>query len=194
MSWVDEKFNRVDLHGCVCRDGMDREECSWAHCSIGKHKRPAQWSAMVRLAKRLGAAVGMHMRIDLFSSPKGVVLGEFTPLHSDGKMHCDLRPLQPSASTTPTTQGQPSSTKVVGAIRRRNGNSGQVDLVDACRLGRLWLESGHDEGSDGQPMRVKQPNILRGWPLLMYNEAAKCKVALRMMPVGRSRTLHQPKG
>ena len=31
------------------------------------------------------------MRVDLFAGEFGVVLGEFTPWHTNGKMHCDIR-------------------------------------------------------------------------------------------------------
>lgn len=172
MAWVDENFERTDTHGCVCREVSRLSPCSYKHCDTLLQK-PAQWEAMVRLARRLGSVMGVHMRIDLFASARGTpTLGEFTPWHSNGKMHCDMRVLDPK-------QLMP------GAVRRRDGRTARPHWVDACRLGRLWYAAGEVEGGHSTQ---STPAVLRGWPQLMYNEHAKCVASTKLLkPVMRGR-------
>lgn len=166
MAWVDENFERTDVHGCLCREVSRSSPCSFKHCDMLQLQRPAQWDHMVKLARRLGNIVGMHMRIDLFAGSGGEpILGEFTPWHSNGKMHCDMRPLDDRSL-------QP------GATRRRDGATGEPHWVDACRLGRLWLDAGVHEGG---VVSQSTPAVLRGWPHLMYNEHAKCGAATKLL-------------
>ena len=179
MAWVDEDFKRTDLHGCVCREVSKLSPCSYRHCDTNFPPKPTQWESMVRLARRLGSTVGVHMRIDLFASASGVpTLGEFTPWHSNGKMHCDMRPLNPSKL-------------VPGATRRRQGVTGETHWIDMCRLGRQWSEAGAEEG--GQT-GLETPAVLRGWPALMYNERSKCMAATKMLKPTSWATTIKPSG
>ena len=185
MAWVDKNYQRTDQHGCVCKEINAFTPCSYKHCDLGFPKRPVQWASMVETAARLGRAIGVHMRIDLYSAGrKGTpVLGEFTPWHANGKMHCDMHPLR-----APFGRGRsdrsPSATPR-GATYRRNGLSGKRDHVDACYLGRVWREHGEREGGKFDP---RPPQVLRGWPALMYNERAKCLAATKLLaPPRRAR-------
>ena len=163
MAFVDEAYERTDVHGCVCREVNEFSPCAYRHCDRGLPPRPRQWERMVDVAKKLGEVIGIHMRIDIYASRTGLpVLGEFTPWHANGKMHCDLRPAEHAA----------------GSVRRRNALTGAVSRVDACRLGRMWRDAGGDEGGPHDP---KPPPVLRGWSALMYNEHAKCMVATRLL-------------
>ena len=192
MAWVDANFRRTDLHGCVCREINGDSPCLYKHCDKGLPPQPKQWHEMVRVAKKLGNIVGVHMRVDLFAGKfGGPVLGEFTPWHANGKMHCDLRPVSQgdtwtaaAASIAPRGNGSSSRRKaakaerVPGSLRRRDGLSGETHTVDACAMGRLWQEHGREEGGPHDP---RPPAVLRGWPALMYNEQAKCLAATRLL-------------
>ena len=46
--------------------------------------RPRHLRELVRNAAQLGAALGVHYRIDFYMTPKGPVLGEFTPWGAEG--------------------------------------------------------------------------------------------------------------
>ena len=190
MAWVDEDFKRTDLHGCVCREIGGDSPCLYKHCDKGLPPKPQRWHEMVGAAKKLGKIVGVHMRVDLFAGKTGgPVLGEFTPWHANGKMHCDLRPVAQSdswsaaaASIAPKDGSKKKSSKdhdrVAGALRRRDGLSGETHTVDVCAMGRMWQEHGREEGGPHNPM---PPPVLRGWPALMYNEQAKCLAAVRLL-------------
>ena len=176
MAWVDEHFQRVDVHGCTCRSVDQTSPCVYKHCDAGSVVRPTQWATMVQMAKRLGGIVGVHMRIDLFASARGTpTLGEFTPWHSNGKMHCDMRQLD-------------SRHLLPGATRRRHGTTGEQHWVDMCRLGRIWYEKDELEGGVA---RGSTPAAMRGWPMLMYNEHGKCLAATKLLqPASWSGTGH----
>lgn len=50
------------------------------------------YAALLRAAQRLGAALGVHYRVDMYRTPGGVpVLGEFTPWGLLGAAHCVIR-------------------------------------------------------------------------------------------------------
>ena len=164
MAWVDEDFRRFDLHGCIC---SQRDRCSYGHCDTSRPLKPLLWDEMLRTARLLGEHLGVHMRIDLFASSNGrPVLGEFTPWHTNGKMHCDLRPV-------------PVGVLQNGTVYLRNGLTRRVELVDACRLGRLWREAGEQEGGtlDMHP----PPWPLRTWEKLADNDDAKCHLATSLL-------------
>ena len=186
MAWVDERFQRTDTFGCVCREISADTPCSYGHCHNGLPRKPHQWDKLVQVARKLGELVGVHMRIDLFASSSGQpYLGEFTPWHSNGKMMCDLRP--PVAEATPRFVAERNRTVASsataramtkpkeGLVRRRDGLTGAVRTVDTCRLGRLWRDAGPEEGGSREG---PSPPILRNWPFYMYNERAKCRAAV----------------
>lgn len=76
----------------------------------------AGYSAALRAAKRLGAALGVHYRVDMYLTPGGEpVLGEFTPWGMQGAAHCVIR----------------------------HSHHG---VLDACAFGRLWAKHGQVEG------------------------------------------------
>uniref|UniRef100_A0A6S8BZ69 Uncharacterized protein n=1 Tax=Aureoumbra lagunensis TaxID=44058 RepID=A0A6S8BZ69_9STRA len=103
-AWINENFERVDRFGCTRMN-----VCGFQ--SIGKKKvkyltkdrfppcddefvsrlRPPFWDEMVNQARRLSSALGVFMRIDLFASTKGPVLGEFTPFPMHGGVACITR-------------------------------------------------------------------------------------------------------
>ena len=57
----------------------------WCYTSAG-------YAAALRAAKRLGAALGVHYRVDMYLTPDGVpVLGEFTPWGLLGAAHCVIK-------------------------------------------------------------------------------------------------------
>ena len=176
MAFVDERFQRTDTYGCVCsRTAIATGGCSYRHCPLGYPLRPQGWDAMVRAAHRLGQLVGVHMRIDLYASKFGVpMLGEFTPWHTNGKMHCDLRP--PEASAVQLYRNQNTIADLVRS--RRDAVTNKRTTVDVCRLGRLWESRGREEGG---PFDPKPPPVLRNWRQLMYNEKAKCAMAVEKL-------------
>ena len=135
---------------------------------------------MVRAARRLGQLVGVHYRIDLYASKFGVpMLGEFTPWHTNGKMHCDLRPPETHAVRLYRNQNAVGAHELSAVMRpRRNALTNKHETIDACRLGRLWDARGADEGGHFDP---RPPPVLRNWPHLMYNERAKCQLAVSQL-------------
>ena len=137
---------------------------------------PPALTSAVKTSLSLGGIVGVHMRIDLFASARGTpTLGEFTPWHSNGKMHCDMRQLD-------------SRHLLPGATRRRHGTTGEQHWVDMCRLGRIWYEKDELEGGVA---RGSTPAAMRGWPMLMYNEHGKCLAATKLLqPASWSGTDH----
>lgn len=181
MAWLDEAFGRTDYYGCICTPIKGRDtDCRYRHCNTDRPRRPAQWPALVRTARLLGRAIGIHMRVDLFAGADGVpVLNEFTPWHTNGRAHCDLRPVSVgvavgprSSSTANTSSGGPPLP--AGALHLRNALTQQIDHVDACRLGRLWQLAGAEEGG---PTARTVPEVLRNWPSLLSDDKAKCALA-----------------
>ena len=168
MAWVDDDFQRTDYYGCVCAPPHGHKPaCDYAHCDTTQPPRPVQWQAMLRTAESLASDVGIHMRIDLFAADGGrPVLNEFTPWHSNGRAHCDLRPLFAQNATPPA-----GAVKVANALRAA---SARRDLVDVCRLGRLWRAAGAEEGG---PISRPVPPVLRNWRTLLKNDKAKCELA-----------------
>jgi len=73
--WVDEEFNILTR----------KEDNGIPACPKSKVTKPRSWGQLVNAAKKLGGALGVHYRIDLFASTQGVLLGEFTPWHTGGK-------------------------------------------------------------------------------------------------------------
>lgn len=181
MAWVDEDFQRTDRFGCVCKEVDQMSPCAYQHCDVGLPPKPRQWDKVVLAAKKLGERVGVHMRVDLYSGRNGLpVLGEFTPWHANGKMHCHLIP------TPPPAKGARHGGRVTGSIVRRDGLTGATRSVDTCLLGRMWREAG-GWGEEGGPHDPNPPAVLRGWHALMYNERAKCLAATRLLaPRGMS--------
>lgn len=125
--YVDDKWRRVDSHGCAW---FERQVPPHAHPHGGYKPcaddtpSPRGWARLVGAARRLGGALGVHMRIDLFLDELGVPrLGEFTPWHGHGSNHC-------------------------GSRRRSDGS------VDACYLGRMWREGGVEGGPIRPPPRA----------------------------------------
>lgn len=92
IMWVDDHFRRQDRHGCTLFDPLTGKydtfgHTKWKHCS--SIPKPPNWSKLVSTARLLGAAVSIHFRVDLFDSAhSGVLLGEFAPFHSNGKIQC----------------------------------------------------------------------------------------------------------
>ena len=169
MAWVDAAHQRVDRHGCVCREVTEDAPCAYTHCNRGSPPQPKQWHSMVRTVKKLGNVIGIHMRIDLYAGETGApVLGEFTPWHANGKMHCHMRRL--TANQVNATQSH--------FIFRRDGLTNEMHRVDPCQLGRQWREYGPAEGGSFDP---RPPHSLRGWGALMFNEEAKCAAAIKLL-------------
>ena len=116
----------------------------WCYTSAG-------YAAALRAAKRLGAALGVHYRVDMYLTPDGVpVLGEFTPWGLLGAAHCVIR----------------------------HSHHG---MLDACTLGRLWAKHGQVEGGTNDsatpPPGFLAAIDLRDQPtrlcrLLMHRQAA----------------------
>lgn len=69
-SFFDEHWNHIDRD---IRINLARSQCETPPPA------PAQLETLVALVRRMGAALGMYMRIDMFVTPRGPVLGEFTP-------------------------------------------------------------------------------------------------------------------
>lgn len=168
LAWFDHNYSRQDRLGCACSKTAMRElhRCTYRHCPIGVPARPKLWPKMVRTASRLGELLGVHMRIDLFASSKGVVLGEFTPWHANGKTHCVVNVIKKS-------------------VRTPSGR-GVLPSYDTCELGRLWNRftlRGQIEG--GPNTSVKTPRAIRNWRSLMADESLKCDRVVRETQPGR---------
>jgi len=111
----------------------------------------AGYAAALRAVKRLGAALGVHYRVDMYLTPGGVpVLGEFTPWGLLGAAHCVIR----------------------------HSHHG---MLDACTFGRLWAKHGQVEGGTNDsatpPPGFLAAIDLRDQPtrlcrLLMHRQAA----------------------
>ena len=107
------------------------------------------------------------------------MLGEFTPWHTGGRMHCDMRPLPSQPLGQSSSQSSSSSSSIQGpkgTARRRHGLTHQIDTVDVCTLGRMWRAAGIEEGGT---LRSHQPppSALRNWERLMEDDHAKCRLA-----------------
>ena len=116
-----EWTRRLDGHGCVCEGAAYCPPKGFLLQSFHKRSckttpRPEGYAAALRAAQRLGAALGVHFRVDMYLGPGGEpVLGEFTPWGLLGATHCVIR-------------------------RSHRGT------LDACTLGRLWAKHGQVEG------------------------------------------------
>jgi hypothetical protein len=100
------------------------------------------WDETVAAVKKMGAVIDVQMRIDMFISPQGPTIGEFTPYHRSNLKDCFWGP--------PRTPGGPR---------------------DKCYLGKLWKEFGYDkkEGMAGEAaMRALRPAV----PLPSFNNVS----------------------
>lgn len=188
MAWVDEAFARTDYYGCVCEHEAAAEEetgegrgCAARHCDTSRPARPRQWEAMAQLARRLGGLIGIHMRVDMYASSTGEpVLGEFTPWHTSGRMHCHMPRVDEHEADAAARQR-------VGTARLRDGRTGATHTVDVCSLGRMWREAALG-ANEGRLLALKEggalgrglptPPVLRGWPELLKDDQAKCGLAM----------------
>mmetsp|Transcript_33863 Transcript_33863/g.116534 ORF Transcript_33863/g.116534 Transcript_33863/m.116534 type:complete len:287 (+) Transcript_33863:195-1055(+) len=147
MFWVDATYKRIDTYGCVCEKCLDvgQSLCT----DEDAEPRPAQWSALVQTASKLGAELGIHYRIDLYLDREGTpVLGEFTPWSYGGRFHC-----------------------AVPAVRQLAGSIFE-DMPDPCYLGKVWRYAGVAEG--GSAERKPPPKLLEHWARLMRAPKAQC--------------------
>ncbi|KAL1505067.1 hypothetical protein AB1Y20_008827 [Prymnesium parvum] len=170
MAWIDERFERLDLHGCVCFDAKS-SSCMYHHCPLGTPRRPEAWDEMVSVARKLGDALGMHMRIDLFASSEGVVLGEFTPWHTNGKMHCDVREMLLPGQEKP--------------------------ILDMCTLGKRWDRFRQEpinsnEGGPWEARHLQTPPGIEGWQEIIHDDEKKCRMALRYLQPHRRPSRKRP--
>ena len=72
MAWVDTAYQRTDRHGCVCKEITQFSPCNYKHCDKNLPPKPTQWERMVATVAKLGAAVGIHMRIDMYAGRTGI--------------------------------------------------------------------------------------------------------------------------
>lgn len=126
---------------------------------------------MVETARHLGGLLDMHMRVDLFASSAGVVIGEFTPWHSKGKVHC---------------------------VTTSNHTSNASGAFDPCQMGRIWSSfrqryNSIEGGRFGAASRVTPMGIL-GWERILENDTRKCQVAVSMLRPERRPAASWPKG
>lgn len=71
-AWFDEYFEPLNPAGHIVSD--------WTHIRQGKHVRPPQHDAMLEIAVSVTRALQTaFMRVDMFSSPRGPLIGELTP-------------------------------------------------------------------------------------------------------------------
>ena len=111
---------------------------------------------MLAVTRKLGGELGMHMRIDLFAGNDGVVLGEFTPWHTNGKMHCDIREILTPGQTQPT--------------------------LDLCTLGKRWDRFRQEpynsnEGGPWEKRHATTPPGIQGWQDYIFDDNKKCELA-----------------
>jgi hypothetical protein len=174
MAWFDENYTRHDVHGCACYNLTTAHGCAYRHCPLGTPAKPRLWDEMVQTARRIGGQLGMHMRVDMYASSEGVMLGEFTPWHANGKAHCVVRP------------GFVNRTISTNRTRAAWTHSGRNDRVvappDMCQLGRLWNSFRRGTLSEGGPYLSaarRTPTAITGWEQLLSNDSQKCKAAVR---------------
>ena len=94
--WVDENFKRQDQYGCTWYNPTKQKniagaaelgkKITWTKCA--NIPKPPNWSKLVSVARRLGGALGVHYRIDLYDSNQGVLLKKFTAFHSQARCQC----------------------------------------------------------------------------------------------------------
>jgi len=81
-------YRPLDMWGCFNRADVDDVFSRYNACNDDCPK-PPHFEDMVKVAKKLGKALKVFMRVDLFIDSEGdVVLGEFTPWPMNGKYHC----------------------------------------------------------------------------------------------------------
>jgi len=164
MAWYDQDYARVDLNGCVCFNStqvpLKQGACIYRHCPTDFPPKPRRWDEMLATARKLGAGLGVHMRLDFFPGEHGVVLGEFTPWHTNGKVHCDSRNIL-----------------VPGEVHPR---------VDYCTLGKRWKRYrpsddnerlGSFEGGWLPPHTQTTPAAIEGWQSFAFDDSQKCELA-----------------
>lgn len=138
---VDADFVPLSVQASTLRNdktGKDmaaEKESAHRYCTKvfpgGKIPRPPLWAELVGNATLLGAAIGVHYRVDLFlTSEYGVILSEFTPFPAGGHHH--------------------------GMIRRRPDGT-----IDSCEMGKMWNDSDDPiEGGTGLD-RLQVPDVLK---------------------------------
>jgi len=164
MAWYDQDYARVDLNGFVCFNStqvpLKQGACIYRHCPTDFPPKPRRWDEMLATARKLGAGLGVHMRLDFFPGEHGVVLGEFTPWHTNGKVHCDSRNIL-----------------VPGEVHPR---------VDYCTLGKRWKRYrpsddnerlGSFEGGWLPPHTQTTPPAIEGWQSFAFDDSQKCELA-----------------
>ena len=104
---LDSEWNRVDTNGCFRSsgdtetDGMcTRIDFDNGHLQTMKGldfcadtpAMPLNLEEILNTAKSISERIGVYMRIDLLvSSNNEVLVGEFTPGHTNGRVHCSSR-------------------------------------------------------------------------------------------------------
>jgi len=72
FAWFDENFEPLDPDGHI--------ESDWSHISKGTHVRPAHWESMLEIAVSVTQRLRTpFMRVDMFNSTRGPLIGELTP-------------------------------------------------------------------------------------------------------------------
>lgn len=109
FSELDADWNRVDTHGCVrpgdhtefqdgttcpvlnTRRGLTVQMKSQDICTNAPPPEPAIFDALTTTAQQVSNLVGVYMRVDMYVDAQGnVVVGELTPNHTNGRVHCTV--------------------------------------------------------------------------------------------------------
>mmetsp|Transcript_2371 Transcript_2371/g.5501 ORF Transcript_2371/g.5501 Transcript_2371/m.5501 type:complete len:335 (-) Transcript_2371:138-1142(-) len=105
---LDTNWNRLDVNGCFRPSGQSAKEgqCGRIDFESGTLQtmkdldlcgttpdKPENLDAVIAVAKEISAQIGVYMRVDMMVDAKGeVMLGEYTPGHTNGRVHCSSKP------------------------------------------------------------------------------------------------------
>jgi hypothetical protein len=161
----NERFNRVDEHGCFSwirkykppKPGecsvstKDAPVADYSRC--GDFARPKEWDQLVAMAKKMSRIIGIYVRIDMYIHEGEIIMGEATFTPTLGKYHCFAK-------------------------LDENG------CIDPCLVGR-FLKRQNDafNNTEGGPL-TPEPASFKGWEKLSSKE--KCE---RVMEASSSRSL-----
>jgi len=140
---LDDSWQRLDTNGCFRSSGEAATDgvCTKIDTASGTVQsmkgqdlcgntpaQPANLDAILTMAADISTKIGVYMRIDLLIASDGsYFVGEFTPGHTNGRVHCASK-LDP-----------------------------ETGCVDSCFLGKMWTKSVSDVGGDQLHGGSKKP-------------------------------------
>lgn len=183
-AWYDATWTvRLDAQGCLCEGDPNCRRTGYARYRMRpchSIRAPAMYITALRMAQRLGAALGMFYRVDMYIGPAGPILGEFTPWSLSGHAHCATYPdpcqlgrlwarhgqreggnndtIRPPPGFPPVTHDPHSLCKLVMRMQDTDGLEAKNTVLEAKNAA---LEA-ENEGLEAEVRRVTAEKKLEG--------------------------------